>query len=56
MTGQYSLTPAQRLKQAALSEVCQWILRAWTTIPAEVIYKSFKVKGISNALDTTEAD
>jgi hypothetical protein len=28
---QHSLTPTWRLKQEALSEVCQWVLQALTT-------------------------
>ena len=34
--------------------VLRWIDRAWNEIPAELIIKSFKSCGITNALDGTE--
>ena len=34
--------------------VLRWVNEAWREIPAEIIIKSFKTCGISNALDTTE--
>ena len=36
--------------------ICQWILEVWNSIPIEMIIKSFKKCGISNALDGTEDD
>ena len=34
--------------------VCQWIINAWALISKETIIKSFKVCGVSNAVDGTE--
>ena len=34
----------------------RWIKRSWSEIPAEMVRKSFKTCGISNALDGTEDD
>jgi len=34
----------------------QWINKAWQEIPAEMVMKSFKSCGISNALDGTKDD
>ena len=31
--------------------ICKWILEAWAEIPKEMIIKSFKKCGISNAMD-----
>jgi hypothetical protein len=36
--------------------VVQWISAAWSEIPASMVAKSFKVCGLSNALDGTEDD
>ena len=34
--------------------ICKWILEAWAEIPKEIIIKSFKKCGISNAMDWSE--
>jgi len=36
--------------------ICKWILEAWAEIPKEMIIKSFKKCGISNAMDGSEDD
>ena len=36
--------------------MCKWILEAWAEIPKEMIIKSFKKCGISNAMDGSEDD
>ena len=36
--------------------VLRWIKEAWAEIPQEMVVKSFKTYGISNALDGTEDD
>lgn len=36
--------------------VLRWVNEAWQEIPAEMVVKSFKTCGISNALDGTEDD
>ena len=51
-----SLTPTGRLRRPTIKQVCQWVLNAWDGIKQEVIKKSFKKTGISNALDGTEDD
>ncbi|KAG8236486.1 hypothetical protein J437_LFUL016634 [Ladona fulva] len=50
----HDLTPSGRMKQPSISEVCEWVKKSWEDIKAEVIVKSFKKCGISNALDGTE--
>lgn len=52
----HTLTPTGRIKRASLSTVCEWIISAWNSIPLETVAKSFKVTGLSNALDGTEDD
>lgn len=54
--GSHEKTPTGRLKRASLQQVCQWILNAWRSLSVETIVKSFKVTGISNAMDGTEDD
>ena len=34
----------------------KWVKKAWQEIPAELVIRSFKSCGISNALDGTEDD
>ena len=36
------------------SQVCEWVLKSWNDINTEVVVKSFKKCGISNAMDGTE--
>ncbi|CAG8749224.1 23546_t:CDS:2 [Dentiscutata erythropus] len=50
------LTKKGNLKRPSYSLICQWILKAWDDISAEMIIKSFKKCGISNELDETEDD
>ena len=39
-----------------LSTVAQWVLDSWQSIDADMVARSFKKTGISNALDGTEDD
>ena len=48
------LTPTGRIKKACIAQVCDWILRLWNSVKKEVVVKSFKKCGISNAVDGTE--
>ena len=48
------LTPIGRIKEASIAQVCDWILRLWNSVKKEVVVKSFKKCGISNAVDGTE--
>lgn len=54
--GHHEKTPTGRLRRASLQLVCSWILNAWRAVSADIIVKSFKVTGISNAMDGTEDD
>ncbi|GBB93198.1 hypothetical protein RclHR1_02130011 [Rhizophagus clarus] len=47
-------TAAGNLKHAKISEVYNWIKHSWESISNEIIIRSFKKYGISNALDKTE--
>ena len=44
------------LKISLLVLVLKWVKQSWAEIPAEMVRKSFKTCGISNALDGTEGD
>ena len=52
----WELTASGKIKRAPLRIVAQWVSSAWTSIPAELVAKSFKNCYISNALDGTEDD
>jgi hypothetical protein len=54
--GNHRSTPGGKIKGPPLETMCSWILRAWDYISSDVIVKSFKKAGISNALDGTEDD
>ena len=44
------------MKAASFSAVCQWVKEAWNEIAPEIVARSFKKCGISNAMDGTEDD
>lgn len=50
------LTPAGNIKRPSLELLCTWVLNSWNLITQEMVAKSFKKTGISNALDSTEDD
>ena len=50
------LTASGKIKHAPPHVVAHWVSSAWTSIPAELVAKSFKKCCISNALDSTEDD
>ena len=50
------LTALGKIKRAPPHIVAHWVSSAWTSIPAELVAKSFKKCCISNALDGTEDD
>uniref|UniRef100_A0A023GJZ4 Putative tigger transposase n=1 Tax=Amblyomma triste TaxID=251400 RepID=A0A023GJZ4_AMBTT len=54
--GQHDLTPSGKIRRPSVEMLCSWITEAWSSIPDEVVAKSFKKTGISNALDGTEDD
>ena len=56
MTGPFEFTPAVKKKAPSRNLVLKWVKQPWAEIPAEMVRKSFKTCGISNALDGTEDD
>ena len=54
--GDFELTKGGNLKKPQYNLICKWILEVWKDILSEMIIKSFKKCGISNALDGTEDD
>ncbi|KAM7314164.1 hypothetical protein ISCGN_003949 [Ixodes scapularis] len=50
------LTPTGRVKRASLAEVASWVAAAWYNLPDELVARSFKKCGLSNAMDGTEDD
>ena len=56
MTGPFEFTPAGKKKAPSRNLVLKWVKQSWAEIPAEMVRKSFKTCGISNALDGTEDD
>ena len=52
----FEFTPAGKKKAPSRNLVLRWIKEAWAEIPQEMVIKSFKTCGISNALDRTEDD
>ena len=49
-------TKGGKMKRVEIDVICSWIKCAWDDIPEEMIIKSFKKCGITNALDGTEDD
>ena len=56
MSGEKTFTPAGQLRAAFLVTVCQWVKESWQELSKEMVERSFKKCGISNALDGTEDD
>jgi len=54
ITGPFEFTPAGKKKAPTRNLVLRWIKEAWQKIPEELVKKSFKSCGISNAMDGTE--
>ena len=52
----FEFTPARKKKAPSRNLVLRWIKEAWAEIPQEMVIKSFKTCGISNALDGKEDD
>jgi len=55
-SGQFTYTKGGNLRKPEYNVICKWILEAWAEIPKEMIIKSFKKCGISNAMDGSEDD
>ena len=56
VNGPFTYTPSGKKRAPSKELALQWINTAWQEIPAEMVMKSFKSCGISNALDGTEDD
>ena len=52
----FEYTPSGKKKAPTRNLVLRWVNEAWREIPPEMVMKSFKTCGISNALDGTEDD
>ena len=52
----YNVTPAGRVKQPSISNVCEWVNNSWQRVKSETIVKSLKKCVISNVLDGSEGD
>ena len=52
--GEKKLTKGGNPKPPQMDDYLNWIVEAWASIPKELIKKSFKVCGITNALDGSE--
>ena len=53
-TGERSFTRSGRRRAPSFHTSCEWIVSAWASISRDTIIKSFRVCGISNAVDGTE--
>uniref|UniRef100_A0A914ELT7 DDE-1 domain-containing protein n=1 Tax=Acrobeloides nanus TaxID=290746 RepID=A0A914ELT7_9BILA len=56
MHGEKEVTKGGNPKPAPMAEYLQWIVDAWDSLPKELISKSFKSCGITNATDGSEDD
>ena len=54
LAGHHSFTAGGCIRKVGLDEICRWITDAWDDIPLEMIAKSFRKCGITNALDGIE--
>jgi hypothetical protein len=52
----HDLTPTGLMKRPTITRVCDWVKTSWQSVKEEIVVKSFKKCGISNALDVTEDD
>lgn len=56
MKGEKTYKKGGNIQTPALATLCIWIEEAWDEIKSEIVMKSFKKCGISNAFDGTEDD
>jgi len=54
LDGKKEYTPAGNMKRPSIALVCGWVVSAWNDIPSDMVAKSFRKCGISNAVDGTE--
>ena len=53
ISGPFEYTPSGKKKAPTRNLVLRWVNETWREIPAEMVMKSFRTCGISNALDGT---
>ena len=56
LEGNHTFTPASRIQNPRLHQICQWILESWTAISPDTIKCSFLKCCITNTLDGTKDD
>ena len=56
VSGDYTFTDAGNMRAALLTTICERVVTSWENISIELVQKSFKKCGISNAMDGTEDD
>ena len=54
--GEKTFTAGGNIRAAPLPTICTWIKDSWDEIPRDMVARSFKKCGISNAMDGTEDD
>lgn len=52
--GEHAPTPGGKIKRPSVELLCSWVSEAWGMIDVNMVARSFKKTGISNALDATE--
>ena len=52
----HHVTPAGRVKQPLISNVCKWVKSSWQRVKNETIVKSLNISGVTNKLDGGEDD
>ena len=52
----HDLTLTRRRKRLSIAQICEWMKQTCDNIRAEIVVKSIKMCGISNALNGTEDD
>ena len=56
VNGFFTYTRSGKKRAPSKELLLLWVNKAWQEIPAELVIRSFKSCGISNALDGTEDD
>ena len=54
--GEKTKTAGGNVRAPSMDIYLEWIVNAWSSLSNEIITKSFKVCGISNAIDGSEDD
>ena len=56
INGEHTFTKGKNMRKPTISLMLQWIVEAWESLSTDIIIRSFKKPGISNAMDGTEDD